>query len=34
MSMVLRYAHLSSEHLREYAGNASVTNLSQAIKKA
>ncbi len=29
MSMVLRYAHLSSEHLQHYANNSVVTNLSQ-----
>lgn len=35
MSMVLRYAHLSSEHLQEYAENAKVvTNLLQMAKKA
>jgi integrase len=32
MSMVLRYAHLSSEHLQHYANNASlVTNWSQRV---
>jgi integrase len=34
--MVMRYAHLSSDHLHEYAGNTQkpVTNLLHAIKKA
>ena len=35
LTMVMRYAHLSSEHLASYANNSSHgTNLSQAIKKA
>ncbi len=40
LSMVLRYAHLSSKHLEDYAGNANIaptgleTNLLQAQKKA
>lgn len=36
LTMVLRYAHLSSKHLEDYAGNsgAVVTNLLQAQKKA
>jgi len=38
LTMVLRYAHLSSKHLEEYAensrsSNSSETNLLQAIKK-
>lgn len=34
-TMVLKYAHLSSDHLQEYAENPkNVTNLLQAIKKA
>lgn len=37
LSIVMRYAHLSSEHLSGYADNAStlfVTNSAQSIKKA
>ncbi len=35
LTMVLRYAHLSSKHLEKYAGNSkAVTNLLQATKKA
>jgi site-specific recombinase XerD len=35
LTMVMRYAHLSSDHLKEYAENLKpVTNLLQATKKA
>jgi integrase len=35
LTMVLRYAHLSSKHLEEYAGNSkTVTKLLHIIKKA
>lgn len=34
LTMVMRYAHLSSDHLSRYADNICGTNLAQPIKKA
>jgi integrase len=31
LTMVMRYAHLSSDHLQEYAGNASVNKKGRAV---